>query len=201
MAVVRSSISASPRWYLLIAASTSGLVATTGLDLEPVIERMSSRAKTLAGSAMATTQLAVLVADGQRGVAAADDVGDLRETAEPSTGYSVRSTNSMPIWVASAATSCDSVSTPRSTSTRPRLRPSRCCSSTAPPSCSGVTSPPSSRMSPSCFTRVASRGSGPPPLLRRVAATLDDSRPARSRRRGRPLALGSPGPGLYTGRP
>ena len=40
--------------------------------------------------------------------------------AEPSTGKSERSTNRRPIWVASAATSWDSVSTPSSTSTRPR---------------------------------------------------------------------------------
>ena len=42
---------------------------------------------------------------------------------------SVRSTNRSPIWVASAATSWDSVSTPCSMSTRPRARPTRCCSS------------------------------------------------------------------------
>jgi len=58
----------------------------------------------------------------------------------------------MPICSAREATSWPSVRICRSTSTRPRARPSRRCSSRATSSCTGVTSPPSSRTSPSCFT-------------------------------------------------
>ena len=132
---VRSSRASSLRWKRSIADDQVGLGGDHGLDVAS-----GERADVVDGEDVRRVghgddQPAVLVADRQGDVAAGDVRSDVA-TALPSTGNSPRSTNCRPICSASAATSCDSVTIPRSTRTRPRLRPSRCCSSMAVFSCS-----------------------------------------------------------------
>src|SRR5664280_743897 len=183
--VVSSSSSSSPRWNRSIAAATSALVATTGRTSRPDSERMSSMAKTLPGSAIATTSLPSSKPIGSTLCRRQIDAGRAA-TAAPSTATSASSTKRIPIWAASAATSWLSVSRPISTKTRPRLRPCLSCSARADTSWSAVIRPLSSRTSPSLFTTHAAWWSparsseSPRPRVVRAGAATSESGASRT---------------------
>ncbi len=125
-------------------------VATTACTLIPLAERMSSMAKTLAGSLMATSSRPFSNPMGIE-LWRLQTLPGTFVSAAPSRVNSVRSTNRIPICAARARTTWDSVSMPRSMSTRPRECPAPRCSDNAALNWSAVIRPWDTRMSPSCF--------------------------------------------------
>ena len=172
--VVRSSSSTSPRWCRSIAASTSGLVATTALTSRPVSRRAGRRRRRrwpgrpwrrAAGRPRSRSAARCAAGRPPRARARRPRVdGVVGEVDEAQPDLLRQRGDELALGRARRGRRAPG----------PRLRPSRRCSSTAPCSCSAVSSPPSSRMSPSCFTGrsrpedgvAAPHGSRPRPIGR-----------------------------------
>ena len=153
-----SSTSASRRWKRSMASDSWVRVATTIVTSAPVTARRSSMARTLPGSAMATTSRSSAQVMGRARRRRAMASGR-SATAPRSIGYSARSTNSRPSWRARAPMRTASVTAPSSTSSWPMGRPRSAWAFKAASSWAWVIRPSDSSISPSGW-RKSRVGSG-----------------------------------------